>query len=163
MINYIPHRIHEGYGLQKEIGKLAKRKGVSLLIAVDCGINAFQEVETLNHLGIDIETIDLCSPGGQHGTKFSSTASDIQNPLSFCQLGDHRFFYGQYPLLVGFVYNPVIGAWTSLQNFHKNIAEQFKRLVYCRMIAASWPKSNLRPFALATLKIGYTSLIYWSR
>ena len=40
-INYIPHRMEEGYGLNQEVAEFAKSQGIHLLITVDCGINAF--------------------------------------------------------------------------------------------------------------------------
>jgi len=58
MINYIPHRIHDGYGLNHDIGDFAKEQGASLLITVDCGIGAHSEVETLNQMGIDVIIVD---------------------------------------------------------------------------------------------------------
>ncbi len=56
--NYIPHRHHEGYGLNKEaIAKFAKEK-VDLIITVDCGISDFAEVEMAQSLGIDVIVTD---------------------------------------------------------------------------------------------------------
>ena len=56
--NYIPHRHHEGYGLNKEaIAKFAKEK-VDLIITVDCGISDAQEVEMAQSLGIDVIVTD---------------------------------------------------------------------------------------------------------
>ncbi|MFA5088250.1 MAG: single-stranded-DNA-specific exonuclease RecJ, partial [Candidatus Omnitrophota bacterium] len=48
----------DGYGLNHEVGSLAKEINVSLLIAVDCGIGANSEVESLNNLGIDVIIVD---------------------------------------------------------------------------------------------------------
>ncbi len=58
VLNHIPHRMHDGYGLNHRIGEYAKQKGVSLLITVDCGIGAICEVDTLNELGIDVIIVD---------------------------------------------------------------------------------------------------------
>lgn len=50
---YIPNRLEEGYGLNKEvISELIKNK-YTLMITVDCGISAIEEVEHCNKLGID--------------------------------------------------------------------------------------------------------------
>jgi len=49
---YIPNRIEEGYGLNKEAVKTAHRRKISLLITVDCGISAKDEIEYLHRLGI---------------------------------------------------------------------------------------------------------------
>lgn len=60
--NHIPHRIRDGYGLNHEIGESAKEAGVSLLITVDCGITAKDEVDTLRKLDIDVIIIDHHEP-----------------------------------------------------------------------------------------------------
>src|SRR3989338_2206791 len=62
VINYIPHRLQEGYGLNHNILDLAKEKKVKLLIAVDCGITAFGPVEALNRIGIDVIILDHHEP-----------------------------------------------------------------------------------------------------
>lgn len=50
---YIPNRLEEGYGLNKNaIEKIAKRK-YSLMITVDCGISAIEEIKLANNLGIE--------------------------------------------------------------------------------------------------------------
>jgi len=51
-ISYIPHRVEEGYGLNKEAVKIAHNRDISLLITVDCGISGKKEVDYLNKLGI---------------------------------------------------------------------------------------------------------------
>lgn len=55
VISYIPNRVEEGYGLNKEAVKIAHNRGISLLITVDCGISGKKEVDYLNKL--DITTI----------------------------------------------------------------------------------------------------------
>ena len=56
--HYIPHRMKDGYGLNAGIAQLAKDKGASLVIAVDCGITAHKEVELINQAGIDVIILD---------------------------------------------------------------------------------------------------------
>jgi single-stranded-DNA-specific exonuclease len=61
--NYIPHRHHEGFGLNTEgIDKL-KADGVSLIITVDCGIADVAAVAHANSLGIDVIVTDHHLPG----------------------------------------------------------------------------------------------------
>ncbi len=57
-VNYIPHRMTEGYGLNVAIALNAKEQGVSLLIAVDCGISAFEAIDALNAQAIDVIVLD---------------------------------------------------------------------------------------------------------
>ena len=56
--NYIPHRHHEGYGLNKDaIAKFAK-EGAGLIVTVDCGITDIAEVQMAQDLGIDVIVTD---------------------------------------------------------------------------------------------------------
>ena len=62
VINYIPHRMKEGYGLNHTIAQFAKEKNVGLLISVDCGISAVTQVDAINQQGIDVIIIDYHEP-----------------------------------------------------------------------------------------------------
>lgn len=62
VIHYIPHRFHHGYGLNEEVAEFAREKRIGLLIAVDCGINAFEEVQLLNETGVEVIIIDHHEP-----------------------------------------------------------------------------------------------------
>ncbi len=55
---YIPHRVKEGYGLNQEAVSKAKKEGVSLIIAFDCGTTSLQEIKLARSWGIDIIVID---------------------------------------------------------------------------------------------------------
>ena len=58
VIPYIPDRIGEGYGLNTEAITFLKEQGVSLIITVDCGITAVDEVHLASRLGIDVVITD---------------------------------------------------------------------------------------------------------
>jgi single-stranded-DNA-specific exonuclease len=58
VIPYIPGRLDEGYGLNREAVTTLARQGVKLLITVDCGITAVDEVAYANRLGIDVVVTD---------------------------------------------------------------------------------------------------------
>ena len=60
--HYIPHRIKEGYGLSQNAVKLARKQNIKLLIALDCGIKSFKEVESLNKYKIDTIIVDHHQP-----------------------------------------------------------------------------------------------------
>ncbi len=62
VIHHIPHRMTDGYGLNHEIAEIAKAKGVGLIVTVDCGTTAFEEVETIKKEGIDVIIIDHHEP-----------------------------------------------------------------------------------------------------
>ncbi len=58
VLPYIPHRMEEGYGLNcQSISALAER-GISLIITVDCGITAVEEVALAHSLGVDVIITD---------------------------------------------------------------------------------------------------------
>ncbi len=55
---YLPNRLEEGYGLNnKAIDKL-KASGTSLMITVDCGISAYEEIEYAKSLGLKVIVTD---------------------------------------------------------------------------------------------------------
>lgn len=60
--HYLPHRIKEGYGLNKNIVKVAKEKHIKLLITVDCGTNSHPEIEALRRNNIEVIVTDHHEP-----------------------------------------------------------------------------------------------------
>lgn len=61
-ISYIPDRIKEGYGISKVGIDRAKDAGVTLLISIDCGITAHEQVAYAASLGIDVIICDHHEP-----------------------------------------------------------------------------------------------------
>lgn len=61
---YIPHRIEEGYGLNKKAIRKIGNEGITLLICFDCGTNAKEEIELARSLGIDVIVVDHHTPSG---------------------------------------------------------------------------------------------------
>ena len=64
---HIPHRLREGYGMQREILEIAAREGVRLIISVDTGIRAFAAAEAAAELGLDLIVTDHHLPEPQLG------------------------------------------------------------------------------------------------
>jgi len=60
---YLPNRLTEGYGLSKESIDEAKSNGVSLLITVDTGMTAVDEINYATTQGIDVIVTDHHEPG----------------------------------------------------------------------------------------------------
>ncbi|MCH8872380.1 single-stranded-DNA-specific exonuclease RecJ [candidate division KSB1 bacterium] len=60
---YIPDRLLEGYGLSEKGMVFAKENGCGLIVTVDCGITAVDEVKFANELGIDVIICDHHQPG----------------------------------------------------------------------------------------------------
>lgn len=58
VIPYIPHRLDEGYGLNKPALESLRSQGVSLVITVDCGITSIAEARYASRLGLDLIITD---------------------------------------------------------------------------------------------------------
>jgi single-stranded-DNA-specific exonuclease len=63
---YIPDRVSEGYGLNKEAIDKLKAEGASLVITVDNGIRNKSEVEYARSLGVEAIITDHHIPPGEH-------------------------------------------------------------------------------------------------
>jgi len=59
---YIPDRYDEGYGISERGIEYARKNGVSLVIALDCGIKAIENVALAKSLGIDFIICDHHKP-----------------------------------------------------------------------------------------------------
>ena len=55
---YIPDRINEGYGLNKEAIQKLNNEGYKLMITVDCGISGIEEIKYANSLGMETIVTD---------------------------------------------------------------------------------------------------------
>lgn len=60
---YIPDRHKEGYGISTAGIDYAKSKGITLIIALDCGIKSNDKIAYANELGIDFIICDHHLPG----------------------------------------------------------------------------------------------------
>jgi single-stranded-DNA-specific exonuclease len=61
---YIPHRVEEGYGVNREaLRRLAEDEGASLVVTVDCGISAVEEARVARGLGLEFIVTDHHTPG----------------------------------------------------------------------------------------------------
>ncbi len=59
---YIPNRLNEGYGLNKNAIKEINDKGYKLIITVDCGISALEEIKYAYDLGMEVIVTDHHEP-----------------------------------------------------------------------------------------------------
>ena len=80
---YLPNRLIEGYGLSEEGITEAERRGVRLIVSVDCGITAIDEVTYAKDRGIDTIITDHHEP-----QQILPQASAIINPKATGQ--DYR-------------------------------------------------------------------------
>ncbi len=55
---YIPHRLGEGYGLNRPAIERLAAEGTKLLVTLDCGITSHAEVTRANELGLEVIVVD---------------------------------------------------------------------------------------------------------
>ena len=61
---HVPHRLREGYGMQREVLERVAADGVRLVISVDTGIRAFAAADAAEALGLDLIVTDHHLPDG---------------------------------------------------------------------------------------------------
>ena len=77
----IPHRINDGYGINKHIIEEAKKDGVQVLITCDNGISAFSELSYAKEVGIDVLLTDHHDLRvDERGKKIYPEAFSVVNP-----------------------------------------------------------------------------------
>lgn len=59
---YIPKRVEEGYGVNKESIRKFAKEGIGLIITVDCGISSVDEIAYANSLGMSVIVTDHHEP-----------------------------------------------------------------------------------------------------
>jgi len=62
---YIPDRYKEGYGISNDGIDYAKANGLSLIIALDCGIRSIDKIDYATSMGIDFIICDHHLPGAE--------------------------------------------------------------------------------------------------
>jgi single-stranded-DNA-specific exonuclease len=60
--HYLPHRVKEGYGLNKNIIEAARQKKIKLLLTVDCGTSNHAQIKELKRHNIDTIITDHHEP-----------------------------------------------------------------------------------------------------
>ena len=55
---YVPHRIEEGYGLNREALDALKAEGIGTVVTVDCGVSAIGEAAHARDIGLELVITD---------------------------------------------------------------------------------------------------------
>ncbi len=82
---YLPHRVDEGHGLSNQAIDTLADEGVTLIVTVDCGITAFDEVDYAKTRGVDVIITDHHMP--HDGVPNAVTSLNPKLPG-----GDYPFF-----------------------------------------------------------------------
>ncbi len=154
---YIPHRMIDGYGLSLSGVDQIKKNGAQVIISVDCGINAIEEVEQINSLGMDIIITDHHNPK----EKLPEAYAIINPKLEECE----------YPFTalagVGVAYKLLMAVYSKMEINSKEFVDKYIDLVALGTIADIVPLTGEnRIFASIGLErlvkkqnIGLTALI----
>lgn len=122
---YIPNRMVEGYGLSLSGIELIKNQGTNLIISVDCGINAIEEVSQINDYGMEIIITDHHNP-----KELLPDAYAVINP----KLPECRYPF-QDLAGVGVAYKLLIGVFRKLGEESDENVNRFLDLVALGTIA----------------------------
>lgn len=60
---FIPHRFHDHYGVSERAIRLSGKKGIGLLLTVDCGVSDYEAVAAARADGLDVIVVDHHEPG----------------------------------------------------------------------------------------------------
>ncbi len=141
---YIPDRFTEGYGVNSSALRTLKQKQVTLVISVDCGITAADEVAQARTLGMDFIVTDHHSLLGQ-----LPEAAAILNPRQ----ADCRY-PGKELAGVGVAFNLALALRRTLreEGFFKTVAEpnmgDFLDLVSLGTVSDRVPVENVNRILL---------------
>ena len=78
VLTYLPHRMVDGYGFSSRVIRYAEDNGVSLVITVDCGITAVEEVKALHLMGIEVVILDHHEPDDSIGVPDAFSVVDAK-------------------------------------------------------------------------------------
>lgn len=87
---YVPNRLEEGYGLNKEAIDEICARNVNLMITVDCGITGAQEVDYAKSKGLKVIITDHHQPGDV----FPESADAVINPMRIDDEYPFKFLSG---------------------------------------------------------------------
>jgi single-stranded-DNA-specific exonuclease len=130
---HIPHRLREGYGMQREILENATRDGVRLVISVDTGIRAFAAAEAAAELGLDLIVTDHHLPEPELGLP---KALAVLNPNQVgCKYGCRHLCGAGVAFKLS---QALLEAW-DLDRARKKILPSFLKLLAIATIADAVP------------------------
>jgi len=164
VLPYIPERVSEGYGLNKEsIERLKKEnKELGLIIAVDQGITAAEKVKFAKSLGIDVIVCDHHQPGEEwpagpavvHTDKVSAAAIAwfvAKELLTAEKIADGEAYLDLVALATIADLEPLLGVNRSLVKFGLEALNRTKR---CGLLAIM-EEAGLKRGEIGTYEVGF--------
>lgn len=85
---YVPHRIEEGYGLNRDALRTLRDEGIEVVITVDCGVSAVDEARYAQEIGLELIITD------HHELKASGEVP-VARAVVHPRLGDTQHFGDQ--------------------------------------------------------------------
>ena len=82
---YVPHRIEEGYGLNRDALRTLRDEGIEVVITVDCGVSAVDEARYAQEIGLELIITD------HHELKTSGEVP-VARAVVHPRLGDTQHF-----------------------------------------------------------------------
>ena len=82
---YVPHRIEEGYGLNRDALRTLRDEGIEVVITVDCGVSAVDEARYAQEIGLELIITD------HHELKASGEVP-VARAVVHPRLGDTQHF-----------------------------------------------------------------------
>jgi len=114
VLDYIPNRFDEGYGLNLEALKTLRGMDIRLVITVDCGIRSLLEADYSHQLGMDLIITDHHHPGPE-----LPIIKAIINPKQPADTYPEKDLAG-----VGLAYKLAAALTTSMGNYPLSIERQ---------------------------------------
>ncbi|WP_448376042.1 single-stranded-DNA-specific exonuclease RecJ [Fervidobacterium sp.] len=121
---YIPKRVDNGYGIQPQFVEEAYKNGAKVLLTVDCGITAFDAIETAKQIGMKVVVTDHHQP-----KEVLPNADAIVNPKRHDEDYPFREFAG-----VGVAYK-LVSAISEKLNLHPSVTDELLDLVALGTVA----------------------------
>lgn len=87
--HYIPNRFDHGYGVNAEAVRQFANEGVDLVVSVDCGVRAFEEIDLAGSLGVDFIVTDH-----HHPSSTLPNAIAVVNPRRLVELDQFKSYSG---------------------------------------------------------------------
>ncbi len=81
VLNHIPDRLSEGYGLSPEGVEKLSAQGINLLLTVDCGISDLESIARAKELGLTVIVSDHHLPGPELPPADASCAPTLQKDV----------------------------------------------------------------------------------